>query len=35
LPTFIHWLPETTFVADGYANARVVKFDKDGKYLTA
>jgi sugar lactone lactonase YvrE len=35
-PTFIAWLPDGTFfVADGYANTRVVKFDKDGKYLMA
>jgi peptidylamidoglycolate lyase len=35
-PTFIAWLPDGTFfVADGYQNTRVVKFDKDGKYLTA
>jgi sugar lactone lactonase YvrE len=28
------WLPDGTFfVADGYQNTRVVKFDKDGKYL--
>ncbi len=33
-PTFMAWLPDGTFfVADGYANTRVVKFDKDGKYL--
>ena len=33
-PTFIAWLPDGTFfVADGYANTRVVKFDKNGKYL--
>ena len=33
-PTFIAWLPDGTFfVADGYANTRVVKFDKTGKYL--
>jgi hypothetical protein len=33
-PTFIAWLPDSTmFVADGYANTRVVKFDKDGKFL--
>src|ERR1043166_9629366 len=32
-PTFIAWLPDGTFfVADGYANTRVVKFDKNGKY---
>jgi peptidylamidoglycolate lyase len=35
-PTFIAWLPDSSmFVADGYANTRVVKFDKDGKYVTA
>ena len=33
-PTFINWLPDgTMFVTDGYGNTRVVKFDKDGKYL--
>jgi DNA-binding beta-propeller fold protein YncE len=35
-PTFIGWLPDGTFfVGDGYANTRVVKFDKNGKYLMA
>jgi DNA-binding beta-propeller fold protein YncE len=35
-PTFIAWLPDGGFfVADGYANTRVVKFDKTGKYLMA
>ena len=35
-PTFLAWLPDSTlYVADGYANTRVVKFDKEGKYLTA
>ena len=35
-PTFMAWQPDGTFfVADGYANTRVVKFDKDGKYLMA
>ena len=35
-PTFIAWLPDGTFfVGDGYANTRVVKFDKNGKYLLA
>jgi DNA-binding beta-propeller fold protein YncE len=35
-PTFIAWLPDGTFfVGDGYANTRVVKFDKNGKYLMA
>lgn len=33
-PTDIAWLPDGTFfVADGYTNTRVVKFDKNGKYL--
>ena len=33
-PTFMAWLPDGTFfVADGYQNTRVVKFDRDGKYL--
>jgi DNA-binding beta-propeller fold protein YncE len=35
-PTFLNWLPDSTlFVADGYANTRVVKFDATGTYLTA
>ncbi len=35
-PTFMAWLPDGTFfVADGYANTRVVKFNKDGKFLMA
>ena len=35
-PTFINWLPDgTMYVTDGYGNTRVVKFDKDGKYLMA
>ena len=35
-PTDIAWLPDGTFfVSDGYVNTRVVKFDKDGKYVTA
>lgn len=35
-PTFLAWLPDgTMFVADGYVNSRVVKFDKNGKYLMA
>lgn len=35
-PTFLAWLPDgTMFVSDGYVNTRVVKFDKNGKYLTA
>ena len=33
-PTDIAWLPGGEFfVSDGYGNTRVVKFDKDGKYL--
>ena len=33
-PTDIAWLPDGTFfVTDGYTNTRVVKFDKNGKYL--
>jgi len=33
-PTDIAWLPDGTFfVADGYGNKRVVKFDKDGHFL--
>jgi hypothetical protein len=35
-PTFLAWLPDgTMFLADGYINTRVVKFDKDGHYLMA
>jgi DNA-binding beta-propeller fold protein YncE len=35
-PTFMAWQPNGDFyVADGYANTRVFKFDKDGKYLKA
>jgi len=35
-PTDIAWLPDGTFfVSDGYVNTRVVKFDKNGKYLMA
>lgn len=35
-PTYLAWLPDgTMFVADGYANTRVVKFDKNAKYVTA
>ena len=34
--TDIAWLPDGTFfVADGYEETRVVKFDKDGKFLMA
>ena len=33
-PTFMAWLPDGSFfVADGYENTRVVKFDADGNYL--
>ena len=33
-PTDIGWLPDGTFyVTDGYTNTRVVKFDRNGKYL--
>ena len=35
-PTFMAWAPNGDFyVADGYQNTRVVKFDRSGKYLTA
>ena len=35
-PTFMAWQPDGSFyVADGYANTRVVKFDRNGKYLLA
>jgi DNA-binding beta-propeller fold protein YncE len=35
-PNCLAWLPDSTmFVADGSHNGRVVKFDKDGKYLMA
>jgi peptidylamidoglycolate lyase len=35
-PTDIAWLPDGTFfVSDGYVNTRVVKFDRDGKFLMA
>ena len=35
-PTDIAWLPDGTFfVSDGYINTRVVKFDRNGKYLTS
>ena len=35
-PTDIDWLPDGTFfVADGYINSRIVKFDKNGKFLKA
>jgi len=33
-PTDIAWLPDGTFfITDGYTNTRVMKFDKDGKFL--
>ncbi len=32
-PTFMAFLPDAIFVADGYVNSRVVKFDADGNYL--
>ena len=33
-PTDIAWLPDGTFfVSDGYVNTRVVKFDKNGKFM--
>ena len=33
-PTDIAWLPDGTFfITDGYQNQRVLKFDKDGKFL--
>ncbi len=32
-PTFLAFTEEFMFVADGYANTRVVKFDKDGNFL--
>jgi hypothetical protein len=35
-PTYLDWFPDGSFVvADGYNGTRVVKFDKNGKYLTA
>jgi hypothetical protein len=35
-PTDLAWLPDGTFfVADGYKNTRVMKFDKNGKFLMA
>jgi peptidylamidoglycolate lyase len=35
-PSDIAWFPDGTFfVSDGYDNRRVVKFDKDGKFLMA
>ena len=33
-PTDIAWLPDGTFfISDGYTNTRVVKFDRNGKFL--
>jgi hypothetical protein len=33
-PTDIAWLPDGTFfVSDGYGNTRVVKFDRNGKFM--
>ena len=35
-PTFIAWDPDGTyFIADGYANTRVVKYDKNDNYVMA
>jgi sugar lactone lactonase YvrE len=35
-PTFMAWLPDGAFfVADGYENTRVVKFDATGNYMAA
>lgn len=35
-PTYIGWLPDgTMFVSDGYNGHRVVKLDKDGKFIKA
>ena len=35
-PTDIDWLPDGTFfISDGYINTRVVKFDRNGKFLMA
>lgn len=35
MPSSIAFLPDGSFyVADGYVNARIVKFDKDGKYIS-
>tara|TARA_B100001250_G_scaffold210710_1_gene180829 strand:+ start:12080 stop:13345 length:1266 start_codon:yes stop_codon:yes gene_type:complete len=35
-PAFMDWFPDGSFVvADGYNGTRVVKFDKDGNYLTS
>jgi len=35
-PTYMDWFPDGSFVvSDGYNGTRVVKFDKDGKYVTS
>ncbi len=35
-PTDLAWLPDgTILVADGYGNSRIVKLDKNGKYITS
>jgi hypothetical protein len=35
-PTYMDWFPDGSFVvADGYNGTRVVKFDKEGKYITS
>jgi hypothetical protein len=35
-PTDLAWLPDGSFfVADGYVNSRIVKFDRNGKYVTS
>ena|SRR5688572_21065357 len=35
-PTDIAWLPDGSFfVADGYTNSRIVKFDRNGKYVSS
>ena len=35
-PTDIAWLPDGSFwLSDGYVNGRVVKFDKNGRFLTS
>jgi DNA-binding beta-propeller fold protein YncE len=35
-PADVDWLPDgSILVADGYVNSRVVKFDKDGKFVKA
>jgi DNA-binding beta-propeller fold protein YncE len=35
-PTDIAWLPDGSFwISDGYVNGRVVKYSKDGKFITS